>query len=413
MLRVFLAWSVLASLSLAQGPPRRVLVVDLDDVGYDLLASTPTPTLTALASRGRSFTTFYVAPVCSPTRAMFNLGAYGSHPALRVGDVVLPHGTFEVPRRPLMPLAEVVAAHGFTTAKLGKWHLAPSSRPTHPNELGWQHYAGALQNLPLQPWGYQRFEKVTDGVRSFETTYITTDTTEDALACVRGGVELISVSYHAPHSPWHVPPPHLHSIAPIASDRDRARAMLQAVDRELGRLLAEALPRGYTVFVFADNGTSQSLGGQKGTVFEGGVCVPCLAAGPQVVPGMEDTPCGVVDLYSTVLELFGIPGAGSADVGPHSRSLVPLLQGRPDPRRWCYSERWIPIGADPRLGGPPWTRAVRGPRFKLIRNQGGLGDRFFDLSTDPFEQHNLLPASNLGPEAAAALVYFREVLARL
>jgi len=193
--------------------------------------------------------------------------------------------------------------------------------------------------------------------------YVTTDTTEDALACVRGGVDLISVSYHAPHSPWHVPPAHLHSIAPILSDRDRARAMLQAADRELGRLLAEALPRGYTVFVFMDNGTAQALGGRKGTVFDGGVRVPCLAAGPLVAPGVEDTPCGVVDLYSTILAVFGIPGDGGPHMGPHSRSLLPLLQGQPEPRRWCYAERWTPVGSDPRFGVTPWARAVRGTRY--------------------------------------------------
>ncbi len=410
--RAALVSFVLAALSFAQGPPR-LLVIDVDDVGYDLVADTPTPNLDRLAAMGRRLTSFYVAPSCTPTRASFNLGAYGSHPALLTGRVINATDTFEVPRRPLMPLAELVAAHGRTTAKIGKWHLAPRSRPTHPNEFGWQHYAGSLSNIQSPGWGFERYEKVTNGVVSFETTYATIAETEDALACVRGGVDLVSVSYHAPHAPWHEPPAHLHSIAPLATDRDRARAMLQAVDTELGRLLAEALPRGYTVIVFADNGTAQPLGGQKGSVLEGGVCVPCIAAGPGVVPGVDATPCGVVDLYATVLDAFGIP-VGPPDRGPHSRSLWPIFGGQPDTRRWVYAERFGPNGWNPRQEPASWSRAVRGERYKLIRNQSPIiGDRLIDLWTDPLEQRDLIAAGGLPLDAAAALAHFRDVLSRL
>jgi len=403
---------VLATTALAQGVVHKVLVVDFDDVGYDLVQATPTPTLDALGARGRHFSSFLVAPSCSPTRAMFNTGAYGSHPAVLVGQAWSMTGSFELPSGPLVPLARAAARAGRTTAKVGKWHLAAVGRVHHPNELGWQHYSGAPGNLHGAGVGYERYLKVTNGVVGTGTTYITTDETNDAIALVSGGVDLVSVSYHAPHAPWHVPPAHLHSIAPVTSDYDRARAMLQAADRELGRLLSVALPRGYTVIVYMDNGTVGSLGGGKGTVYDSGVRVPCFVIGPGVTPGIDTTPCGVVDLYATVLELLGVAQSGPT-FGPHSRSLVPLLAGRSTGRRWAYAERFGPNGADPRTTATVWNRAVRGERYKLVRDQGIPGDRLFDLWVDPLEQFDLIAAGGLAPGAAGALAHFRDVLARL
>jgi arylsulfatase A-like enzyme len=403
---------VLASSALAQGVARRVLVVDLDDVGYDLVQATPTPTLDTLAARGRSFSSFLVAPSCSPTRALLQMGAYGSHPDVLIGQVVSMLGPYELPQGPLVPLAEAAARAGRTTAKVGKWHLAPVTRVQHPHELGWQHYSGSPGNLHGDGIGYERYVKVTNGVVGLGTTYITTDETNDAIALVMGGVDLVSVSYHAPHAPWHEPPAHLHTIAPITSDYDRARAMLQAADRELGRLLAVALPRGYTVIVYTDNGTAAPLGGGKGTVYDSGVRVPCFAIGPGVVSGVDATPCGAVDLYATVLELLGVTVAGPT-FGPHSRSMVPLLAGHSDGRRWAYAERFGPNGSDPRTTSTVWSRAARGERYKLVRDQGLPGDRLFDLWVDPNEQFDLIAAGGLAPGAAGALVLFRDVLARM
>lgn len=412
LLRALVLIVVCAVTARAQGSARRVLLVDLDDVGYDLLQATPTPTLDALAARGRVLRAFYVAPVCSPTRAMLNMGAYGSHPDVLVGQVVNPNGTFGLRPKTLVPLASAAARAGYATAKVGKWHLAPSSDMLHPHTLGWQHYAGAPANLQAAGTGYMRYRKVTDGVASFETRYVTTDETDDALALVRGSVDLVSVSYHAPHAPWHEPPGHLHSIAPLANDYDRARAMLQAVDTELARLLGEAFAMGYTIVVFADNGTAQPLGGGKGTVFDAGVRVPCVVAGPGVMPGVDDTPCGVVDLYATVLDWLLVPRDG-ARMGPHSRSLVPLLAGLEDGRRWVYTERFVPNGADPHLSSAGWPRAVRGARYKLVRDQSVPGDQLFDLVVDPTEQRDLLTAGPLSGEAAGAWAAFRDVMQRL
>ena len=132
----------------ATGPSlaQRVLLIDIDDVGSKLLEQTPTPVLDAVAAAGLRFTNFYVAPVCSPTRARMNTGARSSHPSLLLGGIVKRDGDYSMPLQPLEPLARIVADAGFSTVKLGKWHLAPNDDYLHPNRAGWQQYAGLLNN---------------------------------------------------------------------------------------------------------------------------------------------------------------------------------------------------------------------------------------------------------------------------
>jgi len=395
--------------------PQRVLVVDLDDVGYDLLRDTPTPTLDWMESRGRTFDTFLTAPVCTPTRVMFQLGAYPSHADVLMGQVVPTNSSFRMPIAPLVPLGTLISGAGYTTAKIGKWHLAGPGELDHPNTCGWQYYAGAIENVHAPAEGYDAFTKVTNGVETFVTnTYLTTDETNDAIACVRAGINLVSVSYHAPHSPWHEPPAHLHTIQNLTQDRDKARAMLQACDRELGRLVREALVNGYLIMVFADNGTAQPIGGLKGTVLDGGVRVPFWAIGPGVVPGVDHSRIGATDFYDTLAELFGVSADGP-ERGPHSGSFLRALAGGPLERRFTYTEKFRRLGGDPRHSGETWLRAVRGENYKLRAE--GVAPTFqyqlFDLANDPGETNDLLQGPLLTGQALSTFSLFFDVLGRL
>lgn len=390
MLRTLLSAALGALLSGAATPaPPRVLIVDLDDLGPELIGSTPTPTLDRIVAEGRRFVNFYTAPLCTPTRLRMNLGAYGSHPDVLIARTIRRSSELGMPVAPLEPLAGVLSAAGYSTAKVGKWHLCPVSDATHPNRAGWQHYAGVLDNVGADS-GYVRISKVVDGETSeLEVDYLTTDETDDAIRVLRKGVDLVSVSYHAIHRPYHVPPRELYDGPRPDTPLDRARAMLIALDRELGRLLEVALEQRYTVLLFTDNGTSMMIDGDKGEVSESAVRMPLFAVGAGVVPGTDDSLVGVEDVYATVLELFGVPGGPRR--GPHSISFAPQLAGRPNPeaRRWLYTEVWAPNGVDPRSGEleKPWLRAIRDERYKLVRDGG---ERLYDLERDPLEEHDLL-----------------------
>jgi arylsulfatase A-like enzyme len=234
------------------------------------------------------------------------------------------------------------------------------------------------------------------------------------------------VAFHAPHDPVHAPPSHLHSFnLPDIDPRMRPwlfyRAMVEAMDTEIGRLLAGmGSQRAHTNVIFmADNGTPRFAAVSpflpshaKLTPYEGGVNVPLIISGPAVIGNGREVQSLVhsTDIFSTVLELAGV----DQDV-LHSNetvdglSLVPYLK---DPqqasiRSYVFSELFVPNGT--------WhskeTRILRNKRYKLIRF--GLRAPFvyelYDLSFDPFETNNLV-GSGMSNSAQSAFRRLRTEL---
>ena len=189
--------------------------------------------------------------------------------------------------------------------------------------------------------------------------------------------------------------------------------MVEAMDHELGRLLtslgAERLA-GTHVIVVGDNGSQNDVteepfiaGHGKGTLFEGGVRVPLIVAGPAVATVGAECRALVnsVDLFATCFELGGAtkPLPANAEFPRDSISLVPYLK---DPshkslRQTIYSERFS-LNHTVR----DWRRAIRNSRFKLFINIDNGVEHFFDLERDPFEQTNLIHQEALSPEGSKA-----------
>lgn len=406
----------------ALGGPRKLLVIDLDDAGFDLLRETPTPTLDFLEQNGRFFTNFMTSPVCSPTRAMLMTGAFPSHPDLLFGQVAMgmQPGSYSLPPGPLVPLPQLLKDSGFTTAKTGKWHLSANADAAfHPQSVGFDEFAGSPGNVQGPAQSFFDYDKVVGGqIIRVDTGYLTTDETDDTIRAVQANYDFVWLSYHAPHRPWHEPPAHLYTIGPLLDDRDEARAMLQALDMELARLLGEAIPRGYTVIAFSDNGTPQPIGGLKGTMRDGGIINPFWAYGPGIEPGVDDSLVSVTDLYATITHFFGITagvGSGQRFRGPNSRSFIEALRGGVLDFRWSWSERFTGLGVDPRGTLTRWRRAVRSRRYKLVWDDDGVGERkLVDLQADPDEQVNLLDdQSALSPLERRAWRFLHYVIDRV
>ena len=398
----------------AQGAgPRKVLVIDLDDLGIELLQATPTPHLDSLAAQGRYFSRFYAAPMCTPARVLAQLGARGSRIEVRCIGNVQNTNDYRLPTAPFTPLGVRVQTSGKRAMKIGKWHLCSDDTLAHPTAFGWLPYVGVMGNLgPAGGDWFNYPENAAGTSHSVTNTYLTTRETDLALRAVHDGYDLISLSYHAPHKPFHDPPSYLHTIPlPLVFNWDRARAALQALDTELARLTPMALALGYTVIIYSDNGLAATLGGDKGTVYEGGVRTMLWALGPGIVPGQDDSVIELVDLYATVLALLGIPQGPLA--GPDSVSFEPLLVGGSAPGTIAIAERGTLAGADPHLQPDTWRRMACEQRFKLIVNQDLLMPRLFDLQNDPGEQVDLLAGPSLSNTAAQAFAALRAALAGL
>jgi arylsulfatase A-like enzyme len=152
------------------------------------------------------------------------------------------------------------------------------------------------------------------------------------------------------------------------------------------------------VFLLADNGTPHQVpppngvyNGYKLTPYEGGIRVPLLVWGPDVLPGVDPHLVQASDLPRTVLELAGSrPSVGFED----SISFRETLSGGPGLRPWAFLQRFRPNnGTSAQLDFDNWA-VVRADGWKLIGKSSPFpGFPFvhslYHLPSDPFEQSSI------------------------
>lgn len=429
--RGFLAVMVLFAPALAQD---NVLLVVLDDVGVDRVAAygalenpPATPTMDGLAARGVRFDRCWSTPFCSPTRATLMTGRYGFRTGigvpLREGEKELSVEEWSLPRT-----LNAATKSAYFTAAIGKWHLAGSAVAVeHPRRMGFEHYAGCPNNLrsPNDRKAYFSWTKVVDGKAAPAEGYLTTDTTDDALRAIAAAGErpwLVYLAYHAAHTPIHRPPEHLFTRelkgTALTEEAEFHKAMVEAIDHELGRLLGtldpEVLAR-TTVIVVGDNGTQGTANEPpwdkrrgKGTLFEGGVRVPLIVAGAGVSASARGTVCqapvNTTDLWLSTLELCGADAQAVLPEGweHDSVSFTPLLQdpAAPHARDFLFAEHFVPNY--PGAEYEHRNAALRVGDHKLVRNLLDGTDRLYDLSRSPLEKGNLLRDGTV-PEGVRAV----------
>ena len=361
-----------------------LLVVLIDDVGLEQLGPwgiasdpVPTPTIDCLCREGLRFDNVWASPFCTPARvALWS----GMHPRREgIGRFInVGQSSWELPLE-RTTLAEALRPAGYSSAFLGKWHIgafaAPSGR-MHPNLPGFTYFSGILGNVDhlseLGPKGdYFDWEHLVNGVRLWRRGYLTSAMVDDALEVIDELPEpwVVALSLQGAHSPLHTPPRRLLSRGPGAdpSELEQFRAMVEAVDTELGRLLADMEPGVLSrtqIWTLSDNGTPshgiadpELVSRGKGTLFEAGVRVPMVVtgAGVQAVGGSTDALVSILDVFPTLLQLAGAPEAPS-----DGASLLPLLT---DPALDHHDVLYADVTS---LSGEVF-RAVRGPDTKLVR----------------------------------------------
>lgn len=137
---------LLGSVSVAKetrhAPKPNIILVFVDDMGYGDLGcygnpTNKTPNIDRLAAAGQRWTSFYSSgATCVPSRRGLMTGR---HPAL-MGKV-----NWADIRSQLLPA--MLKRQGYTTAILGKWHLAGypknfTKSPMHPLECGFDSHYG-------------------------------------------------------------------------------------------------------------------------------------------------------------------------------------------------------------------------------------------------------------------------------
>lgn len=411
--------------SLACGQHRNVLLIIADDMGVDShglyngapgATLPPTPNIDALKTSGVQFLNAYAHATCSPTRASILTGRapwqHGVTTAVTATSGQLMAGEFTLPRA-----FQAVPSPDYALAHFGKWHLTLGAFMENDpaNAGGWPHYAGSLNGGLTGGNGgtgtYTAWTKTINGVTGAEnstTTYATTDTTNDALAWIQsqGSQPWFAwVAYNAPHSPFHKPPNDLHTYdttvpnwntLPINTNlKTHFHAAIEAMDTEIGRLLAGIdLSNTWVVFI-GDNGTPPQTiqtpytnDHAKNTLYEGGMRVPLLIRGPGVISPdrVESQPVHATDLYATILDMAGIDFTSIQPVEKpvESISLMPILLNESVSPRIVSSS-----SSGGNLTAQQSGTTARSGDFKYIRF-GDNTESLFNIADDPNEQVNLL-----------------------
>jgi uncharacterized sulfatase len=408
-------------------PPKRLNIVSIvtDDqsswgMGAYGNADARTPVLDRLAREGVLFrNAFVTTPVCSPSRAGFLTGRYGTELGIRdwispeegAGGRGLPPGT------PTWPA--ILQQHGWRTALFGKWHLGRGPR-SHPSAFGIERFFGFLDggSTPMDP---------TLEVEGREQTLkgsLPDLLTDEAIRFVtesRDRPFALLLHFRAPHLPYGPVPeedraalrdvdPSLPDVRGI--DRDQVRtwtrdhlASIHSVDRNVGRLL-EALDRlgltGRTIVLFtSDNGYNIGhhtlhtkgngywiAGGVAGpprpNMFDTSLRVPLVLRGPGIPVSREFAQSVTqLDTLPTVLGLLGV--ALPPGLVQHGSDFSPLLRGGAVPwRDTVFGEFDMHHYTLARM------RMIRTTRHKLVRYLGtSFQDELYDLGEDPGETRNL------------------------
>ena len=299
---------------------------------------------------------------------------------------------------------------GYSTAAIGKWHLADTRNGwlDHPNLAGFDHFSGLIRGFLDS---YFAWNQTVNGEVTGTTGYTPDRKVEDAIAWLEKQGDdpwFMWFAFNLPHSPLHLTPEELwqkdrSNLDPQANPNENQQeyffAMMEAMDGEIGRLLnsmdAETRANTYIMFI-GDNGSTRGTlqepylaTGGKATVYQGGVNVPMIVAGPGVPAGTTaDALVNSTDFFVSIMELAEIDPETTVPEGitTDSISFVPYLTdpGKESIRNLIYADTF---------GGnfdgiEDADFAMRDLEYKILRRGGEF--EFYYLVDDPFENNNLL-----------------------
>lgn len=380
-----------------------ILLIVSDDQGYGDFATfgneiVQTPTLDRLRAGGATLANFYVSPVCAPTRASLLTGRYNH----RTGVWDTWKGR-ENMRGSEVTLAELLREAGYETGHFGKWHLGENA-PMRPQDQGFEQSFRWIDVRSRFDPGVEsngeaiRMEGFLDDLIFEKAIDFISEDREEPFFCY--------VASFLPHDfpngqqiPDEDVEPYLGATHLTRGDME-SYAMITRMDRNIGRLLEALEQQGLsesTIVVFlSDNGPQQKHGmdkgevslrynyglrDDKGSVYEGGVRLPCFIRWPNnIEAGLQiSARTAAIDLLPTILDFADVqrPIAPKID----GLTLAPiLLQQAPDAiDRILF--RKFQRAAIPDL----WTNsAAIGPRWKMVN-----GRELYDLVNDPGEKEDL------------------------
>lgn len=406
-LLIFLAAICTASLSIAEtGDRPNIVVVLADDMGWGDSGTyghevIQTPNMDKLAADGVKFTQGYSAcGVCSPSRAAILTGrtpyrngvwrhlsgVHDSH--LRDSEITYP---------------ELLREIGYQTCHVGKWHLLSKQQFQNPDfpqvgEQGGYDYWMATHNNAdpshKNPHNFIRNGEPVGKVDAYSAPFVA-DEAIHWLTKVRDDAKpfVLSVWFHEPHKPI-ATDVQFSDLYPNASRRDATYfGNITQLDFALGKVMealdAEGVSENTLVVFSSDNGPVTSEGGSSGGLrglkrsdFEGGIRVPFLAKWPGRIEAgtVSDTPVMGTDIFSTVLDMVGIPLPSDRTID--GVSLLPVFAGE-------SVERSVPMFWRTHVSPAEDRVAMRIGDWKIVADDTMKKFQLFNVQEDWQEKNNL------------------------
>ncbi len=401
--------------SLTHGAPTNVVLVMLDDFGYECVGanggtSYRTPHLDRIAREGARGTRFYAQPLCTPTRVQLMTGQYNVRNYTHFGHLETGQTTF----------AHLFRRAGYGTCIAGKWQLGRDmSLPAH---FGFDQYC--LWQLDRRPPRYANAGLEIDGehVDLRGGDYGPDVVNKYACDFIVQQKEKPFLLYYPmilTHSPFQ-PTPDSNDWDPTVQDEssrnhpDHFADMVAYADKLIGRLLdtldQQGLRERTLVIVIGDNGTGRGItsrmgentvNGGKGLCLLTGTHVPLLVRWPgTIAPGtVLENVSDTTDILPTICEAAGVPIP--SDLVTDGHSLVGQLTGQPsESRAWVYC--WYARGG----GQKADFEFALDHRYKLYRD-----GQMFDVVSDPKEQQPL-DSGSLSEEATTSRRHLTAALAK-
>jgi N-acetylgalactosamine-6-sulfatase len=402
-----------ASIGRAAAKRPNIVIFLADDLGWRDIgcygaSDVKTPHIDGMARRGVRFSQYYCnAPECTPSRAALLTGRYqqrvgGLECAIGVGNVgrydeaewLEKRGELGLPATE-WTFSRALRNSGYRTACFGKWHLG-YPRKFHPSVHGFEEYVSILGGNAN--YFTHREEDGTlvlnrNGKPLVRKGYVTDIFAEESIAWLkrrRGQPFFLYLPFTAPHVPLQDPAaydPKTGTAPVVTQDRRVYCRMVERMDARIGDVLSQIRAMGAeenTIAIFMSdnggeaNGDNGELRGRKGSVWEGGLRVPCIAQWPgKFRPGSSTSQLTMtMDFAPTLLRAAGVEPPGNLD----GIDIAPFATGErePQPRTvfWRFKR------------STNVRKAAREGDLKLVSDNGQ--EELHDLASDPREEKNLL-----------------------
>ncbi|MDN5204280.1 sulfatase [Fulvivirgaceae bacterium BMA10] len=331
-----------------------IIFILVDDFGWNQVGCygneiVRTPNLDKLAEEGAKFTSAYVMPQCSPTRAAFLSGKYPARSGMTkvINNRFFGNAPMLTPKvRKKLPsewysLAKMLKSAGYTTGISGKWHVADNYPAAPIKEKKGITYFNA--------YGFDWVGDASEGKAKKDKAVM--DITNEVLGFIDQNKEnpfFAFVSHFTTHSPLAAPDTLVEKYVKkgytkmtdkwgLVSERPTADilAMTEHLDYSIGLIMEKleklGLAENTLLVAMGDNGAlgrfwdHSPLRESKGSLYEGGIRVPLIMKWPKTIQAKTEieTSVHIIDMYPTFMEIAGADR--QKDYKIDGESLIPLL----------------------------------------------------------------------------------------